>query len=160
MLPNTFQALMLSGQVGWARYDVGYIWDIKARDSNDFISMSRQAGGPGNDEGLPFGAVELTPIKDLVPVRRELQRGERLQHRVLQGRVPHKVTEDLTLQFGLQYTDQRTWGTRGGSFNTWNVGWRRTSPLEGTDPGSGHALQMGTKPTSATTLARGRAISR
>lgn len=52
MLPNTFEALMLSGQVGWAQYDVGYIWDIKPRDSNDFISMSKQAGALGKNEGL------------------------------------------------------------------------------------------------------------
>ena len=65
MLPNTFEALLLSGQVGWAQYDVGYIWNIKPRDSNDFISMSKQAGALGKNEGLLLTALALTPIKDL-----------------------------------------------------------------------------------------------
>jgi hypothetical protein len=32
MVPNTFEALMLSGNVGWFRYGVGYLWSIKPRD--------------------------------------------------------------------------------------------------------------------------------
>ena len=52
MVPNTFEAVMLSGKLDWFRYDVGYVWKIKPRDSNDFISMSRQAGAGGDDEGL------------------------------------------------------------------------------------------------------------
>lgn len=37
----------LSGKLGWVRYDVWYVWDIKPRDSNEFISMSKQAGALG-----------------------------------------------------------------------------------------------------------------
>jgi hypothetical protein len=44
MIPNTFEAATLSGKLGWLRYDAGYVTAIKPRDSNDFISMSRQAG--------------------------------------------------------------------------------------------------------------------
>ena len=51
MIPNTFEAVTLSGMFDWFRYDVGYIWTIKPRDSNDFISMSRQAGAPGTARG-------------------------------------------------------------------------------------------------------------
>ena len=37
----------MSGQLNWFQYDVGYLWTIKPRDSNDFIAMSRQAGVSG-----------------------------------------------------------------------------------------------------------------
>src|SRR5215470_46644 len=66
MIPNTFEGVMLSGQVEWARYAVGYLGTIKPRDSNDFISMSRQAGAAGNGEGLVLGSLALTPTKDLL----------------------------------------------------------------------------------------------
>ncbi len=52
MVPNTFEAVTLSGKFEWVSYDVGYVWNIKPRDSNDFISMSRQAGAPGDNQGV------------------------------------------------------------------------------------------------------------
>src|SRR5262245_5098715 len=51
MVPNTFEALLLGGKVGWVQYDVGYVWTIKPRDSNDFIAMSRPAGASGEGPG-------------------------------------------------------------------------------------------------------------
>ena len=67
MVPNTFEALTLSGKLAdWFRYDVGYLWTIKPRDSNDFISMSRQAGVPGDGDGMILSAFAFTPIKDLL----------------------------------------------------------------------------------------------
>src|SRR5262245_25394020 len=44
MIPNTFEGLTVSGKYEWVRYNVGYLWTIKPRDSNDFVSMSTQAG--------------------------------------------------------------------------------------------------------------------
>ena len=47
------------------QYDVGYLTNIKPRDSNDFISMSREAGASGDNEGLVLTILTLTPIKGL-----------------------------------------------------------------------------------------------
>ena len=72
MVPNTFEALTLSGKLDWFRYDVGYLWNIKPRDSNDFISMSRQAGVPGDGDGMVLSAFAFTPIKDLSSMPRTI----------------------------------------------------------------------------------------
>ncbi len=123
MIPNTFEAVTLGGHVDWFRYDVGYLWRIKPRDSNDFISMSSQAGAPGSDEGLILTAITLTPIKDLV-----LYGGNYYVPNVFNtafGKAEYKfpITTDLALQVGLQFTDQRGVGDdRIGNFATWNVG--------------------------------------
>ncbi|HSF04800.1 MAG TPA: OprD family outer membrane porin [Methylomirabilota bacterium] len=123
MVPNTFEAVTLSGKLDWVRYNVGYLWNIKPRDSNDFISMSRQAGAAGSDEGLILTSVAFTPMKDLL-----IYAGNYYATEVFNtffGKIEHTrpLTKDLTLQAGLQFTDQRSVGDdRLGNFNTWNVG--------------------------------------
>lgn len=123
MIPNTFEALTLSGKLDWLRYDAGYVWQIKPRDSNDFISMSRQAGAGGDDEGLVLAALTLTPIEGL-----RVYAGTFYARDVFNtayGRVGYTLPlgADLALQLGVQYTDQRSVGdARLGQFNTWNVG--------------------------------------
>jgi hypothetical protein len=123
MVPNTFETLMLSGQVGWAQYDVGYLWTIKPRDSNDFISMSQQAGAPGDDEGLLLAALALRPIKDLLIYAGNYYAGDVFNTAFVKAEYTHATGQDLTLQFGLQFTDQRGVGDEQlGDFITWNVG--------------------------------------
>ena len=46
MVPNTFEALMLGGKLGWARYDVGYIWEIKPRDGWQMSEKERVVWAP------------------------------------------------------------------------------------------------------------------
>jgi hypothetical protein len=123
MLPNTFEAVTLSGALGWARYDVGYVRDIKPRDSNDFISMSRQAGVPGDDEGLILTTLALTPIKDLSIYTGNYYLGEGFNTAFAKVEYTHAPSADLKLQVGVQFTDQRSVGDeRLGDFATWNVG--------------------------------------
>lgn len=123
MLPNTFEAVMLSGKIDWFRYDVGYIWTIKPRDSNDFISMSRQAGGRGDDEGMVLAAVALTPIKGLTLYGGNYYVVNTYNTLFAKGEYTHAFTKDLSLAFGLQATDQTDVGdAQVGAFNTWNVG--------------------------------------
>ncbi|MCG2625211.1 OprD family porin [Bradyrhizobium sp. WYCCWR 13023] len=68
MVPNTFEAATLVSLPDKDRlydYALGYIWNIKPRDSNDFISMSNALAGTGT-EGTPFGMMRLRPIPGLV----------------------------------------------------------------------------------------------
>jgi hypothetical protein len=123
MVPNTFEALTLSGKLDWFRYDVGYLWNIKPRDSNDFISMSRQAGVPGDGDGMILSAFAFTPIKDLVLYAANYFAVNTYNTVFTKAEYTYQLTKDLTLQFGLQFTDQRNVGdARVGDFNTWNVG--------------------------------------
>ena len=44
MTPKTFQGVTLGGKVSWLEYLGGYLWKIKPRNADEFISMSEQAG--------------------------------------------------------------------------------------------------------------------
>ena len=123
MVPNTFEAVTLSGLIDWFRYDIGYIWTIKPRDSNDFIAMSRQAGAAGDGEGLILSAFSFTPLKDLLLYVGNYYGRDVFNTVFLKGEYAHEFTKDLKLQFGLQFTDQRSVAEeRVGDFATWNVG--------------------------------------
>ena len=41
MIPNTFEGVTLHGKVCDVAYDIGYLWDIKPRNLDDFIPMGR-----------------------------------------------------------------------------------------------------------------------
>jgi hypothetical protein len=70
MVPNTFEALTLVSLPDAERfydYSVGYIWNVKQRDSNDFIPMSEAlAGNSQQNHGAPYGMITLRPIPGLV----------------------------------------------------------------------------------------------
>jgi hypothetical protein len=123
MVPNTFQAVTVGGQLDWLHYDVGYVWKIKPRDSNDFISMSRQAGVGGDDEGLVLGALTLTPIKGLAINAGTYYARDLFNTAFGKVEYTHPFGDDVKLQVGVQYTDQRSvGGERLNEFSTWNVG--------------------------------------
>ena len=123
MVPHTFEAVTLSGTLDWVRYDVGYLTKIKPRDSNDFISMSRQAGASGDNEGLVLTALNLTPIKGLTIYTGNYYAVDAFNTAFGKVEYTHELSKDLKLQVGLQYTDQRSVGDeRVGDFITWNVG--------------------------------------
>ncbi len=123
MVPNTFEAITLSGKFDWMRYDVGYIWNMKPRDSNDFISMSQQAGAAGSDEGLILTAFAFTPIKDLMLYAANYYGQETYNTVFTKAEYTLPLDKDLALQLGLQFTDQRGVGDeRVGDFSVWNVG--------------------------------------
>src|SRR2546428_11783593 len=52
MTPITFQGVTLGRKVGWGQYLSGFLWKIKQRNSDEFVSMSQQAGaGANSDDG-------------------------------------------------------------------------------------------------------------
>jgi hypothetical protein len=66
MVPNTFEGVTLVSLPDKDRkydYSLGYLWSVKQRDSNDFISMSDAlAGGDVVNRGAPFGMVRVRPF--------------------------------------------------------------------------------------------------
>ncbi len=52
MLPNTFEAITWDGRWKQGRFFVGYVDQIKVRDSDKFVPMGRRAGVAGSDEGM------------------------------------------------------------------------------------------------------------
>jgi hypothetical protein len=66
MVPNTFEGTTLVTLPDKDRsydYVFGYLWDVKQRDSNDFISMSDAiAGKDVVNRGTPFGMIKFRPF--------------------------------------------------------------------------------------------------
>jgi len=65
MTPNTFEGVTLGGKIDMVKYLAGYLWQIKPRNSDDFVSMSEQAGAPGSNDGVGLVGVTVTPLKAL-----------------------------------------------------------------------------------------------
>jgi outer membrane porin, OprD family len=69
MVPNTFEGATLVSLPDKERdydYSVGYLWNIKQRDSNDFIPMSDAlAGSDVINHGAAFAMVKYRPVSGL-----------------------------------------------------------------------------------------------
>jgi outer membrane porin, OprD family len=127
MTPNTFEAIALQGLYGggegqaeW-RAGGGYIDEIKARNSDEFVSMATVAGAPeGVERGvyvvggnyrkgdLSIGAVDYYSDDIMNIFYTELKFALALD-------------DDLRLQFALQYSDQQSTGDnllRGADFSS------------------------------------------
>ena len=123
MIPNTFEGATLKGSIGIASYDVGYLWSIKPRNSQDFRSMSFQAGADGDDEGLVLTSVTLTPWKPLRLFLGNYYVADVFNTAFGEVGFTQALNRDLELNIGAQYTDQRSVGDEQlGNFNSWNVG--------------------------------------
>ena len=144
MLPNTFEGVTLKGVVGPVGYHVGYLWDIKPRNSEDFISMSQQAGAAGDDEGLLLTSVTLTPWKALNVFLGNYYVPEVFNTGFGKIQYTQPLAGDLAMQLGVQYTDQRSIGDeRLGDFVTWNVGLGVAASVPGAHGGPGDPLHGG-----------------
>jgi hypothetical protein len=123
MVPNTFEGLTLRGKVKTVTYGSGWLWEMKPRNADSFVSMSEQAGVADSDEGLGFGSILWKPSKaweaffgdyhtpDVFNTAFGYVKHTRCLGRCLEGAV------------GVQYTDQRSVGDEDlGEFETWNVG--------------------------------------
>ena len=110
MTPNTFEGVTLAGKIGIAEYLLGYLWEIKPRNSDDFIAMSAAAGVKGEHDGVWLAGVRLLPLKNL-KVEFSNQYGENMFNTVY-GDVDyqHALSDDWKLRFGAQFTDQRATG--------------------------------------------------
>jgi hypothetical protein len=123
MVPNTFEAGTLSGKLDWFQYDLGYVSAIKPRDSNEFIGMSQQAGAPGGDKGLILTTFTFTPCESIFVYTGNFYALDVFNTAFAKSEYTLPLGEEVKLQLGLQYTDQRSVGEeRLGVFATWNVG--------------------------------------
>jgi outer membrane OprD family porin len=112
MTPNTFEGVTLGGKAAWVQYFGGYLWDIKPRNADDFISMSEQAGAAGTDRGVALAGVRLTPIPGL---RLDLANQYGIDtFNTIYGEADYlfPLNADWKLRFGAQFTDQRAVGDK------------------------------------------------
>jgi outer membrane porin, OprD family len=110
MTPNTFEGVTLGGKVDFVQYLAGYLWKIKPRNSDKFISMSEQAGAKGSDDGVIMGGVRLTPIGGLRLDLTEQYGINTFNTVYVEGEYLLPLDQDWKLRFGAQFTDQRAVG--------------------------------------------------
>lgn len=142
MIPNAFEGVTLGGQVGPVTYNLGYLWDIKPRNSDEFISMSaqaiaslppaQQARAAGPDEGLVLTSIVVGEKKPLPHPNKYMQLGNyyvpdllNTLFAAMEYEQPLDAEDTRRVSVALQYTDQRSVGDeRLGIFTTGNVGAR------------------------------------
>jgi len=110
MTPNTFEAVTLGGKVGILEYFTGYLWNMKTRNSDDFVSMSVPAGVKKHHDVGGLAGIRLTPMKDL---RIDLNNvyGENTFN-IAYGEIDYlyPLTADWKLRASAQFTDERAVG--------------------------------------------------
>lgn len=63
MTPNTFESITLAKPEGEWRFSTGYTWNIKPRNSDEFISMA-EAAGVDKERGLAHAGALWQPSQD------------------------------------------------------------------------------------------------
>jgi hypothetical protein len=122
MIPNCFEGVTVRGELGEFAYDAGYLWDMKPRNSDEFIPMAEQAGAD-SDEGLWYGALTWSPNDCWDVYAGDYYTPDVFNTAFFQGVHSRPLNGCLDADFGVQYTDQRSIGDEDlGTFSTWNAG--------------------------------------
>ncbi len=97
--------------MGWFQYLGGYLWKIKPRDSDEFISMSQKAGAPqDSDDGVGLFGARLTPLEGL-RIDVSNQYGVNTFNTIYaEADYLRPLNEDWALRLSAQFTDQRAVG--------------------------------------------------
>src|SRR5262249_14279555 len=98
------------GKVGWLQYLGGFLGKIKARNSDQFISMSEQAGAKNSDDGVGLVGVHLTPLEGLKIDLSEQYGTNTFNTFYMEADYLRPLTQDWKLRLGAQFTDQRAVG--------------------------------------------------
>ncbi len=133
MTPNTFEALTLAREEGRLRFSTGYIWRIKRRSSDEFVSMAEAALADA-DRGFGYASVIFRPSEDA-------------HVGVSAGMVPDvaggiytetaytfSLGKDVSVRLDGQFEYQRSVGDEllpTGPFETWNLGVRTSTGWKG-----------------------------
>jgi hypothetical protein len=154
MTPNTFEGVTLGGTLGPVEYLGGYLWKMKARNSDDFRFMSEEAGAAGSDDGVAMLGARVAPLKGLMVELNEQYGFNTFNTVWALAEYTHTLAEDLKLIFGGQFTDQRAVGDKlltsasSRDWDTQNVSLKAgvtyrelTVTIGGQVTGSGHTVQ-------------------
>jgi hypothetical protein len=66
MTPNTFEAVSLQGDLGVVSYYAGYLFNMKKRNSDEFVNMAEAAGVISEDSDLFLGGLAIEPVDSLM----------------------------------------------------------------------------------------------
>ena len=163
MVPNTFEGATLVSLPDKDRnydYALGYLWTVKQRDSNDFISMSNAlASGDVENRGAPFFMVKYRPFQGLSTAFMDYYVQDFVNTGFVQAEYDfHQPKGVPNWIIGANVIDQRSVGSdllTGNSFQTYQgsakvqmsyVGWTLFAAGSITGDGSKIFSPYGTKP--------------
>ena len=129
MVPNTFEGVQLVTLPNGARnydYSFGYLWNIKQRDSNDFISMSDAlTGGDVVNRGAPYGMIKYRPFAGFSTAFMDYYVQDFVNTAFAQAEYSFQLPKDVPqLMIGANVIDQRSVGSNlltGNPFQTYQV---------------------------------------
>jgi hypothetical protein len=129
MVPNTFEGAQLVTLPDKTRnydYALGYLWTVKQRDSNDFISMSDAlVSGDAVNRGTPFFMVKYRPIPGLSTVFMDYYVEDFVNTGFAQAEYNFQLPKDVPQwSLGANVIDQRSVGSdllTGSSFQTYQA---------------------------------------
>ena len=107
MTPNTFEGVTIGGKAPGVEWLGGYLWDIKPRNSDDFISMSSQAGVKGEHDGVAIGGVRWAPRQGLRMDLNDAWGVDMFNTLYTEVDYLHPINDDWKVRLGAQFTDQR-----------------------------------------------------
>jgi hypothetical protein len=111
MTPYTFEGVTVGGGGDGVQYLAGYLWKIKPRNSDTFISMAEQAGAIGSDGGVGLIGIQLRPSPDL-QIDISNQYGVDTFNTVYaKANYRYPLNDDWAIRLGAEFTDQRAVGT-------------------------------------------------
>ncbi len=113
MTPNTFEAIVLQGKAklggdATLKYGLGYFSTIKERTSEEFVSMSSDAGA-ATDKGV-FTAGALYQKGDFSIGGIDYYCQDTINIGYLEAKMAFPINDDLKPRVALQFTDQRSVG--------------------------------------------------
>lgn len=123
MIPNTFNAAIMAHNGNRLEAVVGYINSIKPRTSDDFISMSEQAGATGRHSGASIAGLRWNFGDDASIGAINTHVIDVYNQLYAESAGTFDLSESVNGKWGLQFTDQRSVGDELiGSFDTWALG--------------------------------------
>jgi len=136
MTPNTFEAVVLQGRAelgdegGVFKYGAGYFDAIKERNSDEFISMSVDAGATA-ERGV-FAAGGLYQKGDFSLGVIDYHCADVINIGYVEAKMECPLADDLRLRLAAQFTDQRSVGDElltGGDFSARQLGLKAEVPV-------------------------------
>ena len=110
MTPYTFEGVTIRGKVGVVQYLAGYLWKIKPRNADTFVSMAEQAGATGSNGGVGLLGVQWRPWAGL-HIDVSNQYGVDTFNTVYaKADYRYPLTNDWAIGLGAEFTDQRAVG--------------------------------------------------
>ena len=110
MTPYTFEGATVGGKVDVVEYLAGYLWKIKARNAETFISIAAQAGAMGSNGGLALVGVQLRAWAGLIIDVSDQYGIDTFNTVYAKADFRHSLSDDWDIGLATEFTDQRAVG--------------------------------------------------